>query len=274
MMTIPKWYIVMKLVFLDESGFSTDWKVDKATQRYFVLAGLVLDPVRYQTHSALLNEEVGRLGLNKFTHPLGRGFEIKAKEILSGNGWWSRHPQQRSKMRDLMLSFAKTCDGASFVIVIDKEKLQQEYSQPIDPHKLALRFMFERVQHYLEEVNDTAICVSDQAHRFEVEIYEFTNSLLRTGSTISVYDWNGYPSSINFSLARIIDFCVARSEYCFGIQVADYLASFTFHYLKSKNRERCDWWNDLVRGLHGKSGRIAGIGFKKFPSDKSDPIVV
>ena len=70
----------MKLIFLDESGFAKNWKESINDQPFHVLGGVLVDSQAYFSASKSLRDAVMGLGLEKIDHPLGHGFEIKAKE--------------------------------------------------------------------------------------------------------------------------------------------------------------------------------------------------
>lgn len=127
----------MKLIFLDESGFAKNWKESVNDQPFHVLGGVLIDSQAYFTASKSLRDAVKGLDLEKVDYPLGHGFEIKAKEIAKGSGWWKSNEGKRNKLRELFLSFPKQYGGTSFLVVIDKQRHMSQYATSAPPHEVA-----------------------------------------------------------------------------------------------------------------------------------------
>lgn len=77
----------MKFVFMEESGFSSNWKEDYEEQPDYVLAAITIDCDKDPIASHKLGYDFSKIPLAKSEVPLGKGFEIKAKEIARGGGW-------------------------------------------------------------------------------------------------------------------------------------------------------------------------------------------
>lgn len=255
----------MKLIFLDESGYSKNWVEDRATQPFHVLAGIAIDADAYVRASEKLRLEFVGIEELEMTHPLGQSFEIKAKEISAGKGWWKSHSEQRNDVRNLMLSFPECNAAEAFLVVIDKESHYQKYVSPESPDKVAFQYMFERLQWFLRDTDDFALCIYDQTKFLDDDMHKASMGYMRDGSPV-VY-WSEYYGHVStqFSIDRIKEFYLGRSENSIGLQIADYFAHFGYQYFKTGRPNNCKWWSILKNGLYHKDGNLNGYGLKIFP---------
>lgn len=255
----------MKLIFLDESGFAKNWKESINDQPFHVLGGVLIDSQAYFSASNSLRDAVMGLGLEKMGHPLGHGFEIKAKEIAKGAGWWKNNEEKRNKLREFMLSFPKQYGGTSFLVVIDKQKHINQYAFPAPPHEVAFQYMFERLQWKLMELKDEAICVYDQTKFLDDDLHNASVGLMRDGSPVQYWsEFYGYVSG-KFKIDLVKEFYLGKSDNSIGLQVADYVATFGYQYFRGGKPNNCGWWETLVGGLYTKDGKLEGHGLKVFP---------
>jgi len=255
----------MRLIFLDESGYSKNWKEDIETQPFHVLACFQVDADVYINASERLRSQVKNIGLEKIEHPLGLGFEIKANEIAKGKGWWKHHNDERNALRELMLSFPLECKGTTFLVVVDKKRHASKYVFPDPPHEKAFQFMFERLQWFLRDQNDFAVCVYDQTKFLDDDLHNASMGLMRDGSPVSY--WSEYYGHVSekFAIDRVKEFYLGRSENSLGIQIADYFATFGYQYFKSGCPDTCSWWDTIAKSLYEKEGKRDGFGLKVFP---------
>ncbi len=255
----------MYLIFIDESGNSLKWEADQEQQPFYVLSALMIESDEYRRLSKETRDAFSNLEIERYEYPIGRGFEIKAREVVKGNGWWAKNKQIRDSVRDHMLEFPIKGGGLAFLVVIDKKKLSTQYTQPQEPSQLAIKYLFERLQRALSLKQDIGICIFDQAHKIDDEMHSTTNSLMRDGSSLSYLEWDyGYVEGM-IKINRIIEFCLGKSENSLGLQVADYFATYAFQYFKSRNEEKCLWWETIKKSLYKQGNRIDGIGLKIFP---------
>ncbi len=255
----------MKLIFLDESGYSKNWIEDRGPQPFHVLAGLAIDADNYIMACERLRQEFNGIEGLELKHPLGQGLEIKAKDISAGKGWWSTHTEQRNDVRELMLSFHEFGGTTTFLMVIDKEAHYQKYVSPDAPDWIAFKFMFERLQWFLKDDDDVALCVYDQTKVLDDDMHKASMGYIREGSHVEYWsEYYGYVSK-TFEIDRIKEFYLGRSENSVGLQVADYLAHFGYQYFKGGRPKECGWWDTLQKGLYRKDGHLDGCGLKVFP---------
>jgi hypothetical protein len=255
------------MVFLDEAGYTPDWKSGIEEQPYYVLSAVSVPvdilPSAYDT----VRKEIEDMKLPGQRTPLGRGFEIKARDVAQGSGWWRDHNEERNQVRDLMLSFPKNFDGTAFVVIVDKKAHLYKYAFPEDPYLLALQFIFERLEFFLRDNDDFGYCVYDQNKRLEKAIQAQANQLMVEGSHGIRY-WGNIivlPFEFTLEIGHILEISFGDSRYSIGLQVADYFATMTYTYYKSGKPAKCGWWELLLESLHRKDGKLLGIGLKEFP---------
>lgn len=256
----------MKLIFMDESGYSPNWKADMDIQSYYVLSGVCIPADTYPEACQKIRTDIKNLNLPGAVKPLGLGIEIKARDIARGEGWWQSHNQERNSVRDLMLSFPPKNDGVAFVVVIDKKSHFDKYISPEDPWSLSLRFIFERLQGYLFDKDDYGFCIYDQNKRLEAALQNSSTALMREGSEILYWsDFFNTQVIYTFDIDRIVEFSLGNSRNSVGLQIADFFATMTYFYHKEEKPSPCGWWDTLRDSLYKKDDKLEGIGYKEFP---------
>jgi len=257
----------MRLIFMDESGYTPDWTVGMEEQPFYVVSAVCIPWERCEEGYRKLREEIKALKLPGFSKPLGQGIEIKAKDIAKGRGWWEVHNEKRNKVRNLMLSFPKQNDGCAIVSIIDKKAHYQKYAFPASPYTLALQFVFERLQHYLSSpgVDDYGIVIYDFNARLESEISDKVVKLIGYGSYILKGTWIGLPFEFTLRIDRILEFAFGRSQNSVGLIVADFFSTMTYQYHKDGKPYPCKWWDLLWNSLYREGEKVEGYGYKLFP---------
>jgi hypothetical protein len=256
----------MQVIFMDESGYSFNWEANLDKQPYYVLSAVCFPSEQLLLAYKKIRSEVSNLNLEGAVQPLGQGFEIKARDVASGSGYWRTHNDERNAVRDTILKAPKEYRGTAFVVVIDKLAHRERYAYPANPYQLSLEFIFERLQMYLSDINDYGICIYDQNKRLEDILQNAAAALVREGSEF-IYFSRFYNSLVikTFPIERIIEFSSGRSENSIGLQVADFFATMTYTYVKDGKPSPCGWWNELESSLHRKDGQLQGVGYKEFP---------
>ncbi|MBP9043305.1 MAG: DUF3800 domain-containing protein [Spirochaetes bacterium] len=251
---------------MDEAGYSFNWTSDLDIQPHYVLSAVCFPCEQLFSIYQEIRNEVSKLNIGEASESLGQGFEIKARDIAAGSGYWRSHDNDRNAVRDIMLLVPKKYGAKAFVAVINKLSLRQHYVDPIDPYKLSLDFIFERIQMYLSDINDYSICIYDQNKRLEDCLQSAATDIIRQGSGITyIKHLNDSIVLKTFLIDRILEFSFGRSENSIGLQVADFFATMTNSYVKSEKPPSCGWWDKLESVLHHKKGKIQDIGYKGFP---------
>ena len=258
--------MIMQIIFLDESGFSRDWKKQIDGQPFYVLSAVCIPMSSVPPAYDKVRREINEISLPGQKKPLGRAFEIKARDIAQGTGWWRDHNDERNRVRDLFLSFPQKAGGTAFVVVVNKEAHLNKYAFPDNPYLLSFQFILERIEMYLRDGDDFAYCIYDQNERLEQDLQERANWLLTEGSR-GIYHSQLWNEVFEFALPieRIIELSFGTSANSIGLQVADFFSSMTSSYYKSGKPSDCGWWNLLTESLHKKGDKLLGVGLKEFP---------
>ncbi|NRA48535.1 MAG: DUF3800 domain-containing protein [Phaeodactylibacter sp.] len=259
----------MKLIYIDESGYSQNWQKDLDKQRYLALAGVVLCADCYSYACQELRANIQALNLPKtlYPHPIGLGSEIKASSIAKGKDWWHKNTETRNRVRDLMLSFPDKADGEVILVIIDKKALNERYANPHNPVDMAMRYLFERIQWLLTEEEEAGICFHDQDKTRDDYLYQHSMRLIREGSTFEYYNFYEHTvEDAQFYMDRIVELHMGNSKNSIGLQVADFYARCGRDYFRSSDRSKCTWWKVLRSNLYiDIKGRVNGAGLKLFP---------
>jgi uncharacterized protein DUF3800 len=260
------------IVFLDEAGYTPDWRAGISQQPFYALSAVCLPADRLQEAYSGIRAAIAALSLRESPGALGRGFEIKAKEIATGAAWWKFHNAERDAVRAIMLAAPRQYGGSAFVVAIDKERHRDRYTSPADPYLLAFQFIFERLALFLGEKNDVGYCVYDHNTRLEAELLERSNVLIQEGSEIYGYSrFYGEPIHGILRIERVQELVFGTSSHSLGLQLADYVATMTYCYLRDGRPSPCGWWDTLKAGLHTRFGALDGVGLKIFPPDRTLP---
>lgn len=256
----------MRVVFIDESGYTPDWRSGIDAQPFYVGSAVCLPSDAIPHFYSSLRRGIDELNLPVKSPPLGLGFEIKAREIARGSGWWGEHNDQRNRVRDLFLSSPRRSEGVAFVASIDKCAHFAKYVEPADPYMLALTFVLERLEMYLWGVDDHACCVYDHNTRIGTQVQDHTAELIRDGSLL-IYDSRIFKEfvTMRFRLPHILEVALGDCKYSIGLPVADYFATMAYHFYIQGSPVPCGWWDLPCQNLHQKEGTLQGIGLKEFP---------
>lgn len=258
----------MYAIFMDESGYSSNWQSDMEKQPYYVLAAICLPCDNLVSVYDAIRKKIHDLGLKikGAKEPLGLGFEIKASDIARGAGYWRRNNRKRNVVRNTMLSAPAQYGGTAFVAIIDKAAHKNRYTNPADPCRLSFEFICERLQHFLTDVNNYGIIIYDQNKRYEHTLQNDAASLVRNGSLL-LYQSRYLQTMVmkQFRISRVIEFTTGNSKNSVGLQIADFYATSTYRYFKSKKPVHCGWWRTLRSSLYRKGNKLYGVGCKIFP---------
>ena len=256
---------LMKLIFIDESGYSTNWLNDIEQQPFHVLSAVAIDASVYAEACKEVRERVDEMNLPGLDHPLGKGSEIKARFIMTGGGWWRANNDARTSYRNLMLEFPRRYGGAAFLVVIDKAKHRDRYAKPLDPAEISMTYLFERIEFYLRGVEADAYCIYDHNTWRTNQLLQQAVGLIREGSTIQFHSsfWDQEVVSKHL-LDHIVEMALCVSHNSIGLQVADFFATCGYRYFRD-SPQSCGWWNTLRESLYSEAGEVNGCGLKEFP---------
>lgn len=256
----------MHMVFLDESGYSRNWETDIAHQPFYTLSAVCLPAGRLEALYADVRAKIAGLKLPTVSAPLGRGFEIKAREIVNGSGWWGRHNNERNAVREAMLEAPARFEGCVVLVAFDKAEHKRKYVSPDNPYTLSLQMVFERVGEHLRSIGEHGYCIYDQNTLFQQPLLDHSAKLMVGGSGGTGFS-GVYQQYYNYfvKLDHLLEMSVGVSEYSIGLQIADYFATCGNSYYKGGKPSPCGWWDTLTKSLRNQSGEYRGYGLKEFP---------
>lgn len=252
---------IMKIIYVDECGPLKGWDSEKSNQPCLSIGAISVDANIYTSAIEELKTKIDSLSIAHIdTDKLGKGYEIKAKDILASSGFWKNHPNQRNELLKLTLGFPEQVKGVGWCVVIDFKKHKEKYVYPAEPFNIAMRFLFERIQIYAEQINEDVVVVYDQYKAADDDVHEAFVDLVTHHSIFEVM--NGL-SVLKFD--RIIEMHLGNSKNSIGLQIADYFA--TFGYQIHKNNSIALSNKDLfLKYLYkGKLNEVHGSGYKIFP---------
>jgi len=257
----------MYFIFVDESGYHPNWDDENAIkeQPVYVLAAVAVPSGKLAQLYEAIRNGVDQLGLPEINgQALGRGEEIKAKDVDDGKGFWREKSYERERVRQIYLDQQAT---TYFVVCVDKARHRDRYPSPRDPAHLALQFLLERLQGFLNENNEAGFVLIDANKRLEPELRERSSQLLLEGSWgIAVsrfyeeltYEWH-------LKMSKILEIHFGDSRYSLGLQIADFVARHTYSWWKSNKDPGYPGWNYIEPRLYRYRKNYHGWGYKEFP---------
>lgn len=260
----------MYAIFIDESGYMPGWSSEKnmGEQPFFVLSAVAFPVLNlaetydvFRTHFALIG--VPEMDSNE----IGRGLEIKGRDIARGRGYWGTNEGHRNEVRNLYLKLPSLFGGATFLSIVKKREHFDRYADPADPDRLALQFLIERLQRFLVERDSHGILIYDQNKRIEDDQAALVSHMVGKGSYL-IYFSQAYEVFVEkrIKATRLLEWTFGKSEYSLGLQVADFYASQTNSYLMSGKPADCGWWQTIDSTLKkDQAGKSEGYGYKEFP---------
>ena len=261
----------MYIVYIDECGFSLNWKKGLSEQPFYVLAAVAIPIANLRDMYEDIRRDLSALeipGLDE--RMIGIGQEIKAKDVDRGDNYWQLHDEHRHAVRELYLGVVSKCSGTAFIVIVDKKEHFSKYAYPEEPDILALQFLFERLQGFLEAIDSFAICTFDKTPR-EEELLSHAEELIKYGSHITYWsNFYGIFIEKNLKLSRIFEFQMQDSKYSLGLQVADFFARHTYSWRKSGKDNSYPGWALIRKTLYERDGRVEGWGYKEFPGGTLD----
>lgn len=255
----------MFLVFVDECGYSANWRKEISKQPFHVTAAVAVP-------SNDLHDLYNRLRtrLQKLTLPhtnvdaLGKGEEIKAAAVDRGEGFWGKNQQLRDVVR--MAYLDQSSSIVYFAVCIDKSRHLREYGGIAeDPTDLALKYLLERIQGFLNEHNEQGFVLIDANKREEQKQRSYFSRLLKYGSGgYAVSRWWGTIYSWRLNMERIMEIQFGDSKYSLGLQIADFVARHVYSWRKSNTNSNYPGWEEIEQRLY-KYPNYQGWGYKEFP---------
>lgn len=244
----------MQIMFLDESG---DHSLDKIDKSYpvFVLAGCIFE---IDVYNALIEPEIDKLKLKHFG---SRDIILRSYDIRKQRGQFSALVDLNTRksflgdLHKLILELNFTVIAA----VIDKDRLKNNYSKPLNPYTLCLQFIMERFLMFLGQKADSGIMriESRETHNDQVlaEVYEQFRS---KGNNMFK------PDEIR---RKLLDLSFnQKNQNITGHQIADLVAYPIGRYVLDPQKDNPPF-TIIEKKFHRKKGMIGYLnyGLKIFP---------
>ncbi|MCI4463279.1 MAG: DUF3800 domain-containing protein [Caldisericum sp.] len=255
----------MYLIFVDEAGYTPGWSNvnlnDLNEQPVYVVSGVAIKENCIQSvYDSIINKlkQLNITGID--ISKLGKGEEIKAKEVDRGEGIWRHYFDLRDEVRKIYMDHDNVI---YFAVCIDKKRHITQYFEPENPEYLALRFLLERVQGLLNDQNELGLVVIDFNRRIEQDQRKFVSELLIEGSQIKISNFLEF----RLQLDRIIEFYFCDSQNSLGLQIADFVARHIYSWWKKGKNPNYPGWCYIEKRLYKPPTRTSyyGWGYKEFP---------
>ncbi len=239
----------MWLAYLDESG-NTGTRLDDPDQPIHYVAAILVREDRVGALTAAVDDLVAGVLQPGRT----RATELHGAEIFGGDGSWSSlSPRERIEVYRTALSLLGSHEAKIAYASIDKRALAQRAAEGVGsargvaPHLLALQFLIEKLQRYLEwqphRLEQRALLVADETHEHERFALELLETMQGTGGPIGA----GHP------VPHIVDTVhFVRSETNRGVQLADLIVYAMNRAERARtnptraNQAMHELWSDLI----------------------------
>ncbi|MEM2922886.1 MAG: DUF3800 domain-containing protein [Candidatus Nitrosocaldus sp.] len=221
----------MRMLYLDSAGDAGLPNRSKTTNKYYVLAGLAIEPARWY----YIDQRIKDI-LEKYFRPLGINppKELKYSEIHH-----KKHPYDKLHNRNMLVddifSLIQDIDAVLFSIIVDKNKHVNRYINPEKPNILALRYIAPRFSKYLQRINDFGIIIYDaEEHHVNKELKDFLIRGRDDGIVLDpIYGQNRLENIIGTLLFE-------ESHTSPPLQLADFIARTVFLKYERNNTKRFD----------------------------------
>ncbi len=249
----------MKVMFLDESGDHSLVKVDQQFP-IFCLAGCIFDEDEYNGNC---NRKIDEFKMRYFNNV---DIVLHSREIRKCSPPFNILLNKNTKqsfyadLNNLILNLPFTVLAS----VILKNKLKNQYVDPVNPYTLSLYFIMERFLYFLEENNEIGyICAESRDPRSNTNLLGIFTEIINNGSGFI----NGRDvEALRFQrkIHKMIFLTKQHNEN--GHQIADLTAYPVARFALNKNKLNSAF--DIVKTKFrcSPAGKIKGYGLKIFPN--------
>lgn len=238
------------IVYVDESG---DHDLTNVNPDYpmFVLAFCIF---KKETYRAACVPALQALKFKHFGHDM---VVLHERDIRKASGDFVFLTDQ-GRRAEFMADLNELVEGAEFTLIaaaIDKERLQQRYSDPASPYDLALVFCLERLWYFLRGrgngTKQVHVVFEARGSREDAEL----ELVFRRTCSGQNYAGVELPFEPRFA---------SKHANCCGLQLADLVARpIGRHILRPEQENRA--YNLVEPKFRRHNGRIDGSGLKVFP---------
>ncbi|MEX0656681.1 MAG: DUF3800 domain-containing protein [Nitrosopumilaceae archaeon] len=161
----------MYYLYIDESGDPGDYrdengKIILRSSRYFTLAGIIVnDEVQSQFHEQY--ERIKSVYFGRFTLPANFKLHFNSLRMQNKFPYDKLTEDERLSLEDDVLTTILSLDCKLLSVTLDLDYHCQKYSNPVWPTALALLYILERFQYFIDEQNSSGVSIFER----------FTNSM-------------------------------------------------------------------------------------------------
>ena len=241
-------------LYLDESGgrpWPRPW--GKNPDRYYVLAGLVLDPAQIARAQAGIPQIIQR------AFPNGpRPAELHYGDLINhrmGTPYETMLEPDRLRLSNEVFDFILALNPLLMGTVVDKPRhrsgQEARGNAAIVPQAYAMRGTVGRFDKHLEELNlQGAVEMDSAGFRHDSELTALIAEIRLRGTRLSRAASGTW---VNSNLSRVRDVRFVHSHQCAGVQLADFVAYATWsHFERGKSRR----FNQVARLWRRRSGFV------------------
>ena len=239
------------IAFFDECGNHSMSKIDKDFP-FFLLSGIIIER---QVYSEEIIPAISNLKLQFWNH---EGINLHSRDIRRSNGPFSfmMIPHYREKFMSLLNDIMGKQKYTLFATGIRKDAHLKQYGiQAENPYTLALEFIMERIVHFLDIHNETALpCVVEARGKKEDKDLEYAFLKIMTSGT-------SYRPADQFKKLDCPLVFRSKRDNIAGIQIADLCAyPCARHALKPDTQNRA---YEIIKDHIYTQGTVSG--WKIFP---------
>jgi len=233
----------MYFLYVDESG---DPGLDGGTDHYVLLGVAIVEDI--------VNALARELQRVVQQYPAMRGGELHFRKLVRGEEPFDRlSKQDRWRLADDVFNTIAQADVTLFAVVVNKRRHTARYSFPRRPDLLALEFLVERFDIFLQRKKALGCVVYDSKGKAaDDELRRFFDSWRQSGTSMRRLD----------NIIETVFF--APSNVTRLLQVADFCAHATFLCFERNNDVRFNQIKDKF-DKDPETGEVYGYGIKKWP---------
>lgn len=205
--------------------------------------------------------------------------EFKSSNIRSAGGNYPKYPfgtipvPKLTEMVEKLYTIYDNFELPIISIVINKLKHKEKYSskgkRPEPPYQLAFKMLIERIDWYLENLNENK---KENEKEFSFVILdEYIGQYKVTRSNLLWYQEQGTIVKDNINFIKEVPFFNV-SKYSQLLTLPDLPAYNIYHSFRYKKPNYSYFTRQLPR-YYCKDGKVLGYGIKLFPDDKKNPTI-
>jgi hypothetical protein len=231
------------IAFIDESGDHGLKNIDPASPM-FAITACVFRVEEYFDHEI---PSITRLKHRFWSH---EGIILRNYDITKKQGPFSicQDTEVRSQLYQAICDLFLNSPCKIISAIIDKQRHQRQYIDPINAYALAVQFVLERI--YLMVGNRFTVIFEARGRKEDRELEKWCSDISQANAT-----GHKFECDIHFA---------AKVNNVAGLQMADLACNPIIHYVLHPDTQRPDWLA-VKSCVRSRGGRMSGYGLKTFP---------